>query len=149
VVFTGFAFGDQLAALYQHAGVFVQPSALEGLPLTLLEAVSHDAPVLVSDIPPHLEVVGDGSSRHQVVPVDSVDALAGAVSLMLQHPRPRDAAARTLRASILDRHSWDTSVDALERLYLRTVTGRAVDAPPGAPSMPGDRHLPHRRAASA
>ena len=59
VVFTGFAYGDELAALYQHAGVFVQPSALEGLPLTLLEAASHDAPVLVSDIPPHREVLGE------------------------------------------------------------------------------------------
>lgn len=148
VVFTGFMFGEQLAALYQHAGVFVQPSALEGLPLTLLEAVANDAPVLVSDISPHLEVVGEGSARHQVVPVDSVDSLAGAVSLMLQHPRPRDAASRCLREAILARHSWDASVDALEALYLRTVSDRAAEDPPSAPPGPRSR-VPHQRAASA
>jgi glycosyltransferase involved in cell wall biosynthesis len=148
VVFTGFAFGDQLAALYQHAGVFVQPSALEGLPLTLLEAVANDAPVLVSDISPHLEVVGEGSARHQVVPVDSVDSLAGAVSLMLQHPRPRDAASRCLREAILARHSWDASVDALEALYLRTVNGTSAQDPPSTPPGPRSR-VPHQRAASA
>ncbi|MDF2093730.1 glycosyltransferase family 4 protein [Knoellia sp. 3-2P3] len=148
VVFTGFMFGEQLAALYQHAGVFVQPSALEGLPLTLLEAVANDAPVLVSDISPHLEVVGEGSARHQVVPVDSVDSLAGAVSLMLQHPRPRDAASRCLREAILARHSWDASVDALEALYLRTVNGRSAEDPPSAPPGPRSR-VPHQRAASA
>lgn len=148
VVFTGFAYGDELAALYQHAGVFVQPSALEGLPLTLLEAASHDAPVLVSDIPPHREVLGEGSARHQVVPVDSVDALAGAVSLMLQHPRPRDAASRAWRSSVLQRHSWDASAAQLEALYLRAATGRPVVAAPRAHGPRGGRLLREQRTAS-
>lgn len=140
VVFTGFAYGDELAALYQHAGVFVQPSALEGLPLTLLEAASHDAPVLVSDIPPHREVLGEGSGRHQMVPVDSVDALAGAVSFMLQHPRPRDATSRAWRQSVLDRHSWEAATDQLEALYLRAVTGSSAVAPTAARG-PSDNHV--------
>jgi glycosyltransferase involved in cell wall biosynthesis len=149
VVFTGYMFGEQLAALYQHAGVFVQPSALEGLPLTLLEAIANDAPVLVSDISPHLEVVGEGSARHQVVPVDSVDSLAGTVSLMLQHPRARDAASRCLREAILARHSWDASVDALEALYLRTLNAGAAEDPPSAPLGGPRSRVPHQRAASA
>jgi glycosyltransferase involved in cell wall biosynthesis len=131
VVFTGFVFGDELAALYQHAGAFVQPSALEGLPLTLLEATAHDAPVLVSDIAPHLEIVGDGSPRHQVVPVDSEDALAGALSLMLQHPRQRDSASRALREDVLRRHSWEACVNLLERLYLNAVAGGTAAGPTG------------------
>ena len=34
------------------------PSLLEGLPLALLEASSYGLPLIVSDIQPHLEVVG-------------------------------------------------------------------------------------------
>jgi glycosyltransferase involved in cell wall biosynthesis len=121
IVFTGFAFGDTLAALYQHAAVFVQPSALEGLPLTLLEAVSYDCPVLVSDIPPHLEVVGQGSSRHRTVPVDDLEALTVALDQMLRAERTPDPAADELRSAVVSHYSWDTAVLELEQVYLRSL----------------------------
>ena len=58
----------QLQALYSNAAVFVQPSDLEGLPLTLLEAISYGIPVIASDIPPHLEVLGECScGAHRLV----------------------------------------------------------------------------------
>ena len=43
--------------LFANARVFVQPSLLEGLPLTVLEAISHGVPVVLSDIPGHLEIL--------------------------------------------------------------------------------------------
>src|SRR5438128_238898 len=45
VVLTGYVFGDTLAELYSNAAAFVQPSDLEGLPITLLEAASYGTPV--------------------------------------------------------------------------------------------------------
>ncbi len=124
IVFTGFAYGATLASLYQHAGVFVQPSALEGLPLTLLEAVSHDCPVLVSDIPPHREVVGGGSSRHRTVPVDSLDDLTAALRQMLGADLPPDPISDELRSSVVSHYSWDTAVQELEQIYLRSLVRR-------------------------
>ena len=124
VVFTGFAYGENLAALYQHAGVFVQASALEGLPLTLLEAASHDAPVLVSDIPPHLEVVGDGTPRHRIVPVDSHEHLVRELTDMLTRPHDQDADSRAWRRAVLARYSWDAATDRLESLYLSAASTR-------------------------
>ncbi len=124
IVFTGFAYGATLAALYQHAGVFVQPSALEGLPLTLLEAVSHDCPVLVSDIPPHREVVGDGSSRHRTVPVDSLEDLTVTLRQMLAADLEPDQGSVELRSAVVSHYSWDTAVQDLEQIYLRSLTRR-------------------------
>ena len=124
VVFTGFAYGATLAALYQHAGVFVQPSALEGLPLTLLEAVSYDCPVLVSDIPPHREVVGRGSSRHRTVPVDDLAGLTSALSRMLGAGHAPDPVADELRSAVVSHYSWDTAVLELEQVYLRSLARR-------------------------
>lgn len=51
VILTGVVKGQRLAELYQHAALFVLPSSHEGLPITLLEAMSFQRKVLASDIP--------------------------------------------------------------------------------------------------
>ncbi len=56
VVLTGFIKGGKLNQIYTHARLFVMPSYHEGLPIALLEALSYNLDVLVSDIPANLEV---------------------------------------------------------------------------------------------
>ncbi len=141
VVLTGYRYGDDLAALYQNAGVFVQPSALEGLPLTLLEAVAYDRDVVATDIPPHLEVLGTGSGRHRVVPVDDVSALGRALTSALAVSAASHPDASRLREDVLQRYSWDAAVERLEHVYRRAATARRRRprgrGPVGAPA-PGN-----------
>lgn len=56
VILTGFIRGGKLFQIFTHARLFVMPSYHEGLPIALLEAMSYNLPVLVSDIPANLEV---------------------------------------------------------------------------------------------
>ena len=128
VLFTGFAFGDLLGELYRHAGVFVQPSLLEGLPLTLLEAASYGVPVLASDIPPHLEVLGASRPGRRTFRTGDVPALTAALTAALAGS-PTDAAAEragaaALRTDVLAGYSWDRATDELERLYLELAARR-------------------------
>jgi glycosyltransferase involved in cell wall biosynthesis len=55
IIFTGFQTGETLVALYRGAALFVHPSRLEGYGLVVAEALSVERPVMISDIPPHLE----------------------------------------------------------------------------------------------
>ena len=56
VVLTGFIKGNKLHSLLSNTRCFVLPSSHEGLPIALLEAMSYQSPVIVSDIPANLEV---------------------------------------------------------------------------------------------
>lgn len=51
VVLTGFIKGEKLKEILTNAGLFVLPSSHEGLPISLLEAMSYNIDALVSDIP--------------------------------------------------------------------------------------------------
>lgn len=50
-VFTGFTSGDDLRQLYSHARLFALTSLNEGFPLVMLEAMSYNLPMVVSDLP--------------------------------------------------------------------------------------------------
>lgn len=50
IIFAGFADGDNLAQLYTNAAAYILSSRIEGFPLVLLEAISFNLPLLVSDI---------------------------------------------------------------------------------------------------
>ena len=56
VILTGFIKGEELKQLFSHAKLFILPSYHEGLPIALLEAMSYNLDVLVSDIPANLEI---------------------------------------------------------------------------------------------
>jgi len=130
VVLPGYLYGSELAAVYDNAAVFVQPSDLEGLPLTLLEALSYDVPVVASDIAPHQEILGDcRCARHRLFAVGDADALAGQLmaALALGEGSPQSATSDAER--LLAPYDWDRSCDELLGLY-RVLTGHPAASGP-------------------
>lgn len=57
IVFTDYQSGEALWQLYKNAYLYVHPSESEGLPTTVLEAMSWGVPVLVSNIPENMEAI--------------------------------------------------------------------------------------------
>jgi len=73
IILTGFISGRLLRELYSNAGLFVLPSYYEGLPISLLEAMSYGLPVLASNIPGTKEV---SLPTFRYFPAGNVDELA-------------------------------------------------------------------------
>ena len=63
IIFTGFVAGQALEELYSNAYLYLLPSDLEGMPLSLLEAMSYGNCCVVSDIAECSEVV-EGQGCH-------------------------------------------------------------------------------------
>ena len=57
IIFTGFATGNLKEELLSNALCFVQPSTLEGMPLSLLEAMGYGRMILASDIQENKDVL--------------------------------------------------------------------------------------------
>lgn len=84
VKFLGFR--EDVPVLLQAMDIFVLPSLSEGLPLSVLEALSLQKPVVATNVGGIPEIVEDGVTGF-LVPPKNPDALAKAILQMLQHPR--------------------------------------------------------------
>lgn len=102
IVMTGLQSGRALEQLFHHAGMFAFPSAHEGLPIALLEALSYGLRVIASDIPANLEL---GLAAQHYFPLKNVDALAERMREFAE--RPLAAAEREeYRQWVAKRYDW-------------------------------------------
>ncbi|MDO8684186.1 MAG: glycosyltransferase family 4 protein [Armatimonadota bacterium] len=83
VLFVGYQYGEALQELYTNAYCYVQPSTIEGLSVTLLEAVVYGNCIITSDIPPNLEVVNDNA---MIFENKNVDGLEEALKKVISNP---------------------------------------------------------------
>ncbi|HEX4210225.1 MAG TPA: glycosyltransferase family 4 protein [Candidatus Binataceae bacterium] len=127
VVMAGFQTGDALRQLYAHAGLFVLPSSHEGLPIALLEALSYGLPVLVSDIPSNLEVVGDADRVFPMGNIAELSAKIRALSDMRLSATDRDA----VRLNCVRRYNWTEIAQRTSAAYEELVNSKSV-----VPSVP-------------
>lgn len=121
VVLPGYLFGRDLAELMTSAAVFVQPSTLEGMPITILEAAAYGRPVVASDIPPHLEILRVSGPGHRIFRRDSASALTDAIIAELGDPAAGRRGAAALRTDVLARYDWDAVTDEVLSVYAATL----------------------------
>ena len=114
VLFTGFVEGEILEELYSNAYLFTLPSDLEGMPLTILEAMSYGNCCLVSDIPECAEIVGDHAMTFSR---GNVEELRKCLQMLCDRPEIRDAYKTGASDYILGRHRWETTVERTLDLY--------------------------------
>lgn len=105
IILTGFVEGRMLRELYSNAYMYVLPSDLEGMPMSLLEAMSYGCCCLVSDIPECTEVVEDHAAvfRH-----GDVDDLGRQLSALIAAPERVNAMRKNASEFVCAKYSWDS-----------------------------------------
>lgn len=114
ILFTGFVQGRLKHELYSNAYLYTLPSDLEGMPLSLLEAMSYGNCCLTSDIDECAEVVEDKAVLFQKGNVrdlrDKLQTLCDQPDLVAQYKA--DASD-----FICEKYQWEKVVDQTLRLY--------------------------------
>ena len=114
IIFTGFVRENVLEELYSNAFIYCLPTELEGMPLTLLEAMSYGNCCLTSDIPECVNVVGGyGVFYRAGDPADLEDKLKFLVNSPDTIKRCKEAASEY----ICSRYNWDDVVRRTVALY--------------------------------
>ncbi len=121
VDFPGAMQHGQLAYLLKSSSVFAFPSIKEGMPFSLLEAMSCGNPVVGSDIPGISSVVTRGSTGVLVPPGQS-EEFAAAISGLFADPALRHQMGSQAGALIRRDYSLERVAGMVERLYLRTAS---------------------------
>jgi glycosyltransferase involved in cell wall biosynthesis len=106
--------------LLAGAALFVLPSWQEGMPLSLLEAMSAGRPVLVTPVGAIPEVITDGCEG-RIVPVREPDLLAKVMKELLLQGDDRDELGLAGRRRWESRHSATVMYSALEDVWRRAI----------------------------
>ena len=117
VQFVGRQPPDEVARLMAESAVVVLPSRAESFGAVLVEALACGTPVVATRCGGPEDIVTDDVGT--LVPVGDADSLADAIGEVLASPGRYDPAA--LRASALERFSWDTVVDSVYDVYRQAV----------------------------
>src|SRR5690606_1785642 len=117
ILFTGAVYGERKEQLLTNARLFLLPSALEGLPITLLEAMAHGTAWLVSDMPPHRDVIVEGENGF-LHSADSFEHLCDQLRDALRIEAARLAEiAEAGHKTVGTNYDWESVVDSVERFY--------------------------------
>lgn len=116
ILFAGFVQGTMLDELYSNAYIYTLPSDLEGMPLSLLEAMSYGNCCLVSDIPECAEVV---ENKALIFRKADVQDLQSKLQDACDYPEKVNAHKKQAADFICEKYNWDEVVEETMRLYRR------------------------------
>jgi len=121
IIFTGYQSGEALEQLFYNALLFVHPSDLEGLPVSVIESMAYSVPSLVSSIPEHLELIPEDLQSYLVFKQGNVGDLEIKLAKLLQNPDWLPTFGQRLKESVKENYNWRKIAYSTEKLYKDTL----------------------------
>ena len=108
VILTGFVQGKELEELYSNAMLYILPSEIEGMPLSLLEAMSYGNLCLTSDIPENTDVTGNYGFSFETSDVEVLTKKLTELCNNIDSLRNTEQYTReNIQRFILGKYNWD------------------------------------------
>lgn len=120
IIFTGFQSGERLEELYSNAYIMALPSDLEGMSMSLLEALAYGNAVLCSDIPENTSVAED---RAIYFKKSDVDDLAEKLQTLCNDSEKVAELKNGVDEFILSRYNWKDIAVKTSNLYKNIAKG--------------------------
>lgn len=117
IIMTGFVQGNTLAELFSNCYMYVLPSDIEGMPISLLEAMSFGRRCLASDIPENSEACREYAKYFKK---SNVEDLRAKLCESIEHPENFKSFDEIMNYCY-KRFDWDKVTGASVRLYIDTI----------------------------
>lgn len=118
----GWVVGDEKEALLRTADAFALPSHVEGLPVSMLEAMAYGVPVVVSRVGSVPGVVIDGE-QGLLISVEDVQGIVAALSKLAASPKERQRLGMAGRDLVVSTFAADRVCAQLEEIYAAVLSG--------------------------
>lgn len=112
IIMTGFVQGEELDELFSNCYLYCLPSDIEGMPISLMEAMSYGKNCLISDIEENMQVAGN--LVYSFKKSDAED-LANKLNYALNGIDRKDE--NEISNYVLQKYNWDNVVIQTENLY--------------------------------
>ena len=119
VTFTGRVDNEGMAALYQSADIMINPSLVDNMPISLLEALASSVPVVSTDVG-GVPFMVEHEKTALLVPPQNPEAMANAVLALLNDPAK---AAQLSKAGVeaVQHYTWPNVRDRLLHVYKQAL----------------------------
>ena len=121
IIFTGFISGDLLKEIYSNAYIVAVPSDIEGMSLSLLEALAYGNAVLCSDIPENTLVTEDKAIHFKK---SNVVDLQNKLQNMCDDSLCVENIKRGVDEFILEKYNWNDVAVATHNLYKKVLKNK-------------------------
>ncbi len=119
VIFTGFVSDDEMAELFSNAYLYVLPSEVEGLPHSLLQALSYGRCVVASDIEANREALDNCGYTFKS---SNSDHLASVLQKLIENKGLVEQEKEKGINHVREKYDWEHVVDEFERLYQKSLS---------------------------
>ncbi len=112
IIMTGFVQGEELEELFSNCCLYCLPSDVEGMPISLLEAMSYGRNCLISDIDENKQVTGKYATTFKK---SNIEDLKSKLIECLNKEKTYDS--KEIQNYVLEKYNWNDVVEKTEEIY--------------------------------